>query len=160
MARSQMKFSVDKMHVLSPEYKSIIGKNTADDWPGCYCPWWMICIIPCHPGVSCLKLSESSHSTSTVLSQLTNAGSFLNTMFLRTCFANWCSMIGILFFSKKSMLVICLLGMTQSFFRPSISAATIPITWRVPLPSMVRILWSTVVIGKKKCYVQQIYVIR
>lgn len=69
IARSQIKYKVDKVHVLSPEYRSIIGRNTTDDWPGCSSPWWSIWIIPCHPGVSCLKFSESSQRSSTVLSQ-------------------------------------------------------------------------------------------
>lgn len=60
IVRSQIKYKVDKVHVLSPEYRSVIGSNTTDDWPGCSSSWWSVWIIPYHPGVSCLKFSESS----------------------------------------------------------------------------------------------------
>lgn len=103
----------------------------------------MIFIIPCHPGVCCLKISESSHGTSTVLSQLISAGRLLNTMVWRTFFAKRYSMTGILLCTAKSRLVMCLLGMIRSFFHPGVIAAMIPIPWKVPLPSIVRMLWST-----------------
>ena len=42
IARLQTKSKVDKMHVLSPEYRSIIGRNTTEDCTGYSDPWWMI----------------------------------------------------------------------------------------------------------------------
>ena len=133
MARLQIKSNIDTMHDLSPEYILIIGKNLTDDSPGCWLRWCKICIIPCQFGVASLKLRETSHRISILMSLSRNLNSSC-----QACLANLYSKIGI--------------SVLRSVFAEwdglSVFQGMTPIPWNVPLPSIVMMLWSTLSAAK------------
>ena len=140
MARVQIKSNIDTMHDLSPEYILIIGKNLTDDSPGCLLRWCKICIIPCQFGVASLKLRETSHRISILMSLSRNL-----TTSWQACLANLYSKIGISIFSSE----IGLCGMRWFVCFPGVTEAMTPIPWNVPLPSIVMMLWSTLSAAKR-----------
>ena len=140
MARLQIKSNIDTMQDLSPEYILIIGKNLTDDSPGCWLRWCKICIIPCQFGVASLKLRETSHRISILMSLSRNL-----TTSWQACIANLYSKIGISIFSTD----IGLRGMRWFVCFPGVTEAMTPIPWNVPLSSIVMMLWSTLSAAKR-----------
>ena len=68
---------------------------------------------------------------------------FWEVLVSRICLTKRYLISGILLCMGRSRFVMSLLGIMESLFHLGVSAAMIPIPWKLPLPSVVRMLWST-----------------
>ena len=148
-ARLQIYRRLEYMHVLSPEYISIIGRKNIDDCPGWSHSLWSVCIIPLPIWHWWVEIENSSHNKPALWFISFNVGGGWNSIFWRTWFANLYYIISTCVFSVTCNWDIFFLKTVWLIFWMGVMPAIIPIPWNVPFPSRDTMLWSTLSAANK-----------
>ena len=144
LACSAMYSSVDWTHVGSLGVKSTTGRNIAELFPGCGSWEWSSCMQPDHRGLGLGEWQDTRHSISILLFTLSllNGPSLVYIILPWMCLGSFCVTSFTCPIFLRSPKVTLRLSMILDFLTAGVNVAIWPITWIVPLSSMVQLPWS------------------